>query len=138
MKKTQQNPSQTVGRPPRDRLYFESLYHAELETGLDSLTIKKRLKARGISTDAPIPVASVCSVLALGKDLALEEKLRAETKKIYRQEAEAQGELCQIEAVKAKLMEWLLALRRDLEADYKAQGRMDALDRIFKKHHAPD
>jgi hypothetical protein len=119
-------------------MFFKSLYHAECETGREAIAIKKRLKARGVNTDGPIAVADVCAVLVLGKDLALEEKLREETLRIRLDREEKEGQLIPLELAKAKYLEILLALRRDLEADYKQQGRLDALDRIFKKHHAPD
>jgi hypothetical protein len=132
--KSAKRKSGTVPHPP---MFFKSLYHAECETGREAITLRKRLKAKGISTDGPISVADVCAVLVLAKDQALEEKLKAETRRIEREEAEAQGELCQMEAVKAQVMEWLLALRRDLESDYRSQGRLEALDKIFAKYHTP-
>jgi hypothetical protein len=128
-------PGKIMSKKQRTKIYLDSLYHAEVESGRDSVTLRKRFNALGIDTSGKIALRDLCRVLVMGKDLAMEQKLIAETETIKRKERQDSGLLCEIEAVKEELMAWHRALRSDLNAFAQRHGALAELDAIFKKHH---
>jgi acetyl-CoA carboxylase carboxyltransferase component len=123
-----------MSRRPKQKIYLDSLYHCECESGLDSITLRKRFNALGVAMSGKIALNDLCRALVTSKDAAMEAKLKAETKRIERMERVARGELCDVAKHSEIILAHLMQLRRYLEADYRAQGRLKVLDEIFKKH----
>lgn len=124
-----------MSKRQKQKIYLDSLYHCECESGRDSITLRKRFNNLGVETSGKIALSDLCRALVTAKDAALEEKLKAETIRIKRQERVARGELCDVAEVHEELLAGLMELRRELETDYRAQGRLPVLEEIFKRHH---
>ncbi len=108
------------------------------QIGIESDTIERWAAKAGISIKPGTDIsARTMFRIVRGEERSERTRLlRAQSEKVERENTEAIGQLIPLEAAKEKYLEILMAVRRDLEADYKAQGRLEVLDAIFKKHHA--